>query len=449
MKKLLLLPVLSGLSILVHAQNVGIGTTTPLQKFHVNGGNFMITQTLTQTNTLPTPGQTYTLTNGQTLLYAASDSTGKIYDPGGPAGNYLANLTAATNIPAVANCVGFEVTINSINLGVGDSLIISELPSWQNVQLAVGNNYNTTGTYVFNTPTLYISFKSNTDALVGSGFDLVFKRKFDASPAIPFSNLAGKNFLYDVKKANLTIGSQTKNELIGSYNLSIGSQAVAWSTYGLAVGDGNELYGENVIAVGRNNIVNCTTCAAIGVQNYVYGGPGAVPIFAFGRWLNADASLVGRSKFYVGEYNYDESDGIFIVGNGNTESTRHNAMVVYNFGDVDLNGYVRLGNFADGAPRIKTKKITGFNTPTTAAPNTYTFVPHGLAQAKILSISVLVNIAGNYDILPHSPDNGNIYTVNTDPSGGGSPSIAIGVKSVAQSGNVMGRPIKIFITYEE
>ena len=84
-----------------------------------------------------------------------------------------------------------------------------------------------------------------------------------------------------------------------------------------------------------------------------------------------------------------------------------------------------------------------------AAANGFVFIPHGLNRDKILSISVLVDASG-YDILPHSPNTGYVYTVNTDPNGGGSgASIAVGVLSNVQSSSVMGKAIKIFITYEE
>ena len=109
------------------AQNVGIGTISPLQKLHVNGGNFLIQEALLQTNSSPTAGQTVTMVNSSSILLPVTDSSNKIYDPGGAAGNYLANLSSGIFAGASTNCVGFEVTISSIGLGTGDSLVISEL----------------------------------------------------------------------------------------------------------------------------------------------------------------------------------------------------------------------------------------------------------------------------------------------------------------------------------
>ena len=108
-------------------------------------------------------------------------------------------------------------------------------------------------------------------------------------------------------------------------------------------------------------------------------------------------------------------------------------------GNIEFSGFTKLGNDAT-APKIKMKKITG---TTTSADNTFFSAPHGVDASKILSISTLVT-DGGYQYLPHSPDTGAIYTVNVD---GGD--IAIGVKTAALSGSVMGKPFKILITYEE
>ena len=110
-----------------------------------------------------------------------------------------------------------------------------------------------------------------------------------------------------------------------------------------------------------------------------------------------------------------------------------------NAGNVELNGFTKLGNDAT-APKIKMKKITG---TTTTADNTFRMMPHGVDASKILSISTLVT-DGGYQYLPHSPDAGAIYTVNVDGA-----NIAIGVKTAALSSSVMGKPFKILITYEE
>jgi hypothetical protein len=72
--------------------NVGIGTSSPSNKLEVHG-NLLVTALATSTNTTPTVAQTKTMINNSTISYASSDSTGRFFDPGGPNGNYIANIT--------------------------------------------------------------------------------------------------------------------------------------------------------------------------------------------------------------------------------------------------------------------------------------------------------------------------------------------------------------------
>src|SRR4051812_36011163 len=96
MKKMSSLLLTLELAMTALSQNVGIGTTTPINKLQVNG-NFMVTEASTATNTPPTVSQTITLTNGN-LNIPASDSTGRIYDPGGPSNDYAPNLSSTVSI---------------------------------------------------------------------------------------------------------------------------------------------------------------------------------------------------------------------------------------------------------------------------------------------------------------------------------------------------------------
>ncbi len=437
----------------VNAQNVGIGINTPLQKLHVNGGNFVITQTLAQTNTIPTVVQTYTIVNAGVLNYTASDSTGKIFDPGGPSGNYIANLNAYVSIPPVANCVGFEVTINSIGLGNGDSLIISDLPNWQNVHLAVGNNYYTSGSYVFNTSRLYLTFKSNNDGIVGSGFELVFKRKFDAVAPVPVSNLAGNVFLYDPKYSKLQIGGYKKSELLGINSISSGSSRASGSNStaiglnNLASGEGstafglfNQVFGESSFVLGSSNILTSSTSVMAGFNNAAYSNG---MTFIFGRdhyWSdNSNTTPV----FIIGERSNSigGDDPLFIVGNGDGPGFRGNAFEIDRTGRTTINGFTQLGKAAEGAPAIKTKKIINYNMPTT--DNSWTFIPSGLTDmSKILSLQVIVT-AGAYQFIPNDTYVNQRFRTNTDGT-----NIAVGTYSGFSTG-LYGMPIKVFITYEE
>lgn len=227
-------------------------------------------------------------------------------------------------------------------------------------------------------------------------------------------------------------------EASGTYSTAIGSSTTASGTISVAMGLGTTASGNTATSIGNNTIALGDVSATMGIET-IASAYASVSMGRFNDNINTSATNA-----------WVATDPLLILGNGTSNIARSNALVVYKNGNTDINGYTQLGKSTEGAPSIKMKKIIGYNTPTSANPNTWTFVPHGLNASKILAISVLVTLPGGFDILPHSPDAGVIYTVNTDPSGGGvGPSIAIGVKSVAQSSSVMGKPVKILITYEE
>lgn len=134
------------------------------------------------------------------------------------------------------------------------------------------------------------------------------------------------------------------------------------------------------------------------------------------------------------------TDPILYIGNGDNPDFPHNAAVIYKNGDADINGYVRLGEVSDGSPRIKVKKLTAVMPATQGG---FTFVAHGIAQAKILNISSLVTVGGRYQIIPNHMQTGFQYTLNVDGA-----DIAVGAVT-GNSANLLGMPVKILITYEE
>jgi hypothetical protein len=169
MKKIFFLLLTVSACQITTAQNVGIGTTEPLNKLQV-AGSLLVNTPTKATNTPPTLAQIETIINAGTATFTDSDSTGRIYDPGGPSGNYNANITGFAQILTGAFSTAIEVTVESMQLGTGDSLIIKESSFASAITLlAVGNGYTTTGKWVFNSRSLYIIFKSNADANVGSG----------------------------------------------------------------------------------------------------------------------------------------------------------------------------------------------------------------------------------------------------------------------------------------
>jgi hypothetical protein len=101
---------------------------------------------------------------------------------------------------------------------------------------------------------------------------------------------------------------------------------------------------------------------------------------------------------------------------------------------LDVNGYTQLGT---DAPKIKMKKLTG-TTPSTQGA--YVGVSHGLTQSKILSVELIIDNA--------FPSN---YTY--DAGRQGECSLAADVIYVythrTNSGNILSKPFRLLITYEE
>ncbi|MES2777566.1 MAG: tail fiber domain-containing protein [Bacteroidota bacterium] len=338
-KTLLLLYVLIFIPYFLFSQNVGIGTNEPFNKLQVQG-NLLVASPTTTANRAPGAAQTKTMVNASTIAFLNTDSTGIIYDPGGPAGNYLANMTANVNIPASTN-TGIEVSIESIDLGTGDSLIIKEYSSATNYLLAVGNSFTTTGKWVFNSSVLYIIFKSNADAVTGAGFSLLIKRLYNNSASLQdVSGAAGNAFFVDVKNGSLRSGS-INNASRGDYSnamglntiasgnssTAMGRTAAASGDYSTAMGNGTIANGDRSTALGDNTTASGTGSTAIGVSTTASGDNStAMGLFTTASGTNSFA--IGRTATASGDYstaigwfvNTNNYEGSFIIGDKSTNT---------------------------------------------------------------------------------------------------------------------------------
>jgi len=148
-----------------------------------------------------------------------------------------------------------------------------------------------------------------------------------------------------------------------------------------------------------------------------------IPAF-IGMQSNEQVGFYGNSSGWSFVMNTSNGN----VGMGTTSPTTK----------LEVNGFTKLGS---DAPSIKVKKLTGTTASTEGGD---TNIPHGLVFSKILSVSVLVesetniytppsstHITGvqyNYDIY-----NNSIWVFNTP----------------GNSANILSKPFKVLITYEE
>ena len=105
---------------------------------------------------------------------------------------------------------------------------------------------------------------------------------------------------------------------------------------------------------------------------------------------------------------------------------------------LEVDGYAMLGN---AAPKIQLKKLTG---TTSASQGLSVSIAHGLNPAKILSVDILVEYATNSFIhhsYQFSPGFEFDYFIT---------STSINVANLAaNSGNILSKPFKVLITYEQ
>lgn len=104
---------------------------------------------------------------------------------------------------------------------------------------------------------------------------------------------------------------------------------------------------------------------------------------------------------------------------------------------LEVNGYTKLGS---DAPAIRTKKLTG---TTAGTQGGFVDIAHGVTGAKILSVEVLIEYAtGMFIPVSYSQNPG--YEANYLIS---STSIRL-FNTGANSANILGKPVKVLITYE-
>jgi hypothetical protein len=127
------------------------------------------------------------------------------------------------------------------------------------------------------------------------------------------------------------------------------------------------------------------------------------------------------------------TENVRIKGNGRVGILTNNPG-----SELEVNGYTMLGS---NAPAIKTLKLTG---TTAATQGGSVVIPHGINGTKILSITVAVEYAFN-NFLPYSYKFNAGYefyfVYNTT-------NITV-FNMTANSTNILSKPIKIFITYEQ
>ncbi len=360
MKKLLMLLFVC-ISIYCHAQNVGIGTTTPnpsaaLDVSSNNKGFLPPRMSSTQRTAIPNPKKglmVYDTTQnehvyfdggkwrpfyeknydsamvdyidsasvpfnmligGGTYIYG---NAGIIYDNGGPTGNYLPNSDYQVLIDVDDSTLAINVIIEQMNLEIFyDSLFIFQRRQGSNIYELIEKLSGTqTGSFVF-TNNIKILFKSNSiNNLAGFKIKWGKVRMRNNAPIVP--PLYGWHF--DYKKYAAMGGIQRNNnwhtdsvgigalsygidlKAKGNYSISLGKSNKAIGEYSSATGIYNDATGEASIAMGFSTKATGDYSIALG-QNNLASGYGAFAVGNYNIASGLSAVALGAGSIASGDY---------------------------------------------------------------------------------------------------------------------------------------------------
>ncbi len=373
--------------------NVGVGTSSPISRLDVEGainiGNklvsaqagdlrfddrsgdfegfdgdkwYSLTGKMDAYISADTSGaNSYNMTTDFNNPIYVADSSGYIYDDGGPIGNcsqgsmdiYLVN-----NAPQKA--VALLIQINNENYGldlyVGDEYIYTSSNDTRTITHFVSQD--TIRLSKFRpTSSLYSGFKiiyqflfSETDSheLPEGNFPLYFVKSKSASLGGSFQfqpmhldSIGEYSFQYgyntQAKGArSVALGSFTK--AIGYSSVAIGDHAFAQGNYSIALGSASAT-GSDAFAAGTYSFAGGNYSTALGYYSKAYG-PFSVSIGSLTQANNAYSFAMGQgtetnadNSFAIGKYNIGETNSIFEVGYGSS-FTNLNALTIKN------NGYI-------------------------------------------------------------------------------------------------------------
>lgn len=309
------------------AQNVSIGTTTAPEKLTVNGNLLVQLQTITSTSS---PGSANTFSLGSISVLYATDSSYRVYDPGGT-GNYPPNTDVVTQIIDSAffsqnQPAGLELSFELIDLGVGDTLAVIDLLTGSTIILRCGSNCNTQPYPKFSGIAFGIYFISNGDASVGQGFSAVVRKVYPA-PSNNISNAGSYGvsaLFFDGSKGALVGGYGNNRSEIGLGAVSLGTGTTASNIGSVAIGYGSTATGEKAVALGAA-IAEGTGAVGIG------GVASGLNSLAIGYSANAsgttasaltpNSSASGLGSVAIGQGSRAQGDGSLALLGGETMQT--------------------------------------------------------------------------------------------------------------------------------
>lgn len=343
----------------------------------------------------------------------------------------------------VGHDAGRSATANQNTL-VGDRCGYSTTTGGLNTFMGKSAGYwNTTGSYNTFLGNQAGFFNSTAEFNTFVGFGAGYANTTGAENAFFGASAGGAN---TTGANNTFVGSDAGDaNTLGSANTFMGREAGTSNT----VGTWNTFIGGN--AGSNNTTANSNTMVGWGAGFSTTTG-------ASNTFLgvgSGTANTVGSSNTYVGS----NAGGVANLNKAaaigfNAQVTQNNSLALGGTGadavkvgigttapaaELEVNGFTMLGS---NAPKVKMLKLTG---TTAASQGAFVALPHGLNAAKILAVNVLVESAPGSNWM--APDFTHVagyqyeYMVHFL-------NIVI-YNSATNSANILGKPIKVLITYEQ
>lgn len=230
------------------------------------------------------------------------------------------------------------------------------------------------------------------------------------------------------------------NVVIGNYAGEAIDRVVGLTPYfnvviGMNAGDAPSI-GESNVIIGSN-----AGTTASGNHNVLIGpsansGAGAVHNTCIGTSTNTAPGV--QYSTAIGDGSFVSASNCVVLGDPDPGMAKVGIGTSAPAAELEVNGFTKLGG---NAPAIKVLKLTGTTAATQGGQVT---IPHGLNVAKILAVDVLVQSSPNNWVHPSYVANlGYVFNYVV-----GASNITV-INVATQSGNILGSPIKILVTYEQ
>lgn len=234
-------------------------------------------------------------------------------------GNYATSIGYNNEAPSLgATSIGYN---NIASNAFATSLGLENISS--------GNSASSLGRY--NESSGDFSFTAGVANVAGGGASIALGNSNEASA--PYSLCLGRD---NIASANYSMGIGKENSATGEYSLSLGVDNQATGSYSASIGSNNSSSGIYSMALGHFNSVNYGSMC-VGSRSIAIGEDS----YTFGIGLSA----VSRNEVVVGSYNtpdpnpnflWDDTDNIFVVGNGTSAFNTSNALVIRKNGTVGI-----------------------------------------------------------------------------------------------------------------